>query len=368
MNKTNMPSFSSLSAFIILTLGLITAGCSQDEPGSSVSETKPKATLITTTPVTFADVEVIEESIGYLETKAAPAVSAEVGGRVVSVEVDVGQTVKRGQILARIEAQDFKLEQDAAQAEVKRVEALIRSQEKQVARYSGMVEENFVTQSVLDEAHAQLDALKEQLAGAKARLETAQRNLGKVQIISPTSGQIEKRLISRGDFVKAGTPLFNITRSTMLQAHLPFPENIAAQLKPGLSVRLKSAVAPDDAVESVIKEIRPTVGRANRALNIIVELDNPGHWIAGGSVKGEVIVAKREHAVMVPEISIVRRPAGSVVYAIENDTAHQKVVSLGVNRSGLVEILSGLSGHETVAKDGAAYLTDGALVTTGGGK
>lgn len=369
-NLTPFSRFSySTRLALLLGLALAMAGCSQDEQtDAAATGSEQRATLITTTNAMLADVEVIEASIGYLETKAAPAVSAEVGGKIVSVEVDVGQTVSRGQVLARIEERDFKLEQDAAQSEVKRVEALIRSQQKQVARYEDMVKENFVTESVLDEAHAQLDALKEQLAGAKARFETAQRNLNKVQITSPTSGQIEKRLISQGDFVKSGTPLFNITRSTMLQAHLPYPENIAARLKPGLTVRLKSPVAPNDVVENVIKEIRPTVGRANRALNIIVELDNPGKWIAGGSVQGEVIIGKRQQAVMVPEISIVRRPAGSVVYTIENGNAQQRVVTLGVHRNGLVEVLSGLSGNEIVAKDGAAYLTDGTPVKTSGGQ
>jgi len=362
MNNSIPLSLCSRSSIIVLALSISLTSCSKDDQTDISSSSEQRGTLITTTQAILSNIEVIEESIGYLETKTAPIVSAEVAGRVINVAVDTGQTVTRGQRLARIDAKDFKLEQDAAESEVKRVDALIRGQQKQVERYEVMVKENFVTESLLDEASAQLDALNEQLAGARARLKTAQRNLGKAEINSPTSGHVEQRLISAGDFVKIGAPLFHITRSTTLQAHLPFPENIAAQLETGLKVRLSSPMNPDKVIEGRINEIRPTVGRANKALKVIVELDNPGNWKTGGSVRGDVIVTERQQSVMISEISVVRRPAGSVAYVIEDNTAQQKVITLGVHRDGLVEILSGLSGTETLAKDGAAYLTDGAPV------
>lgn len=366
MNNTMQPSAFSRHATLALLCTALLAGCGKEKPAATPATPEQRATLITTVRPTLSDVEVIEESVGSLETVAAPAVAAEVAGKVTEIAVDVGQTVSRGQPLAHIDARDFKLEQDAAQAETKRVQALIRSQQKQVDRYEVMVKENFITHSRLDEALAQLDALNEQLAGAQARLASAQRNLGKVVITSPTDGQVAQRLISVGDYVKAGAPLFHISRSTTLQAHLPFPERIAAQLAIGLPVRLSTPSHPDDTLAGRVSEIRPTVGRANKALDVIVELDNPGGWRAGGSVRGAVIVNTRQQAVMIPEICVVQRPAGAVVYRIEKGMARSQPVELGVHRDGLVEVLSGLNGTETLAQDGAAYLSDGAAVKTGG--
>jgi len=339
---------------------MMIVGCSRDEEGAE--EPALPSTQITVIKVNLHDIDVIEESIGYLESTAAPAVSAEVQGRIEAIYADVGQVIKKGQLLALLDKKDFQLEQDAAQSKVKRLIALIDNQAKQVKRFEVMVKENFVTTSRLDEAQAQLTALKEQLAGARARMETAKHNLGKVKIISHTAGRVEKRLVAEGDFVKVGAALFHITQPTSLQAHLPFPENIAGRLSEDLSVRLTTPATVDKTVQSHISEIRPTVGKISKSVDVIVEFNNPGSWKAGASVHGVVILEQRPGAVMVPEISIVRRPAGSVVYVIKSGLAHQQVVTTGVHHDGLVEILSGLSSGETIAKDGAAYLTEGARV------
>jgi len=173
---------------------------------------------------------------------------------------------------------------------------------------------------------------------------------------------VEKQIVSPGDFVKIGDPLIQIISNQRLRAHLPFPENIAAKLQPGLKVRLTTPTSPDT-VTATIRELKPLIGESNRAVDVIADIvDQPG-WQSGASVDGTVILGERPGAIVVPEQSVVLRPAGEVVYVIQNNVAHQRKVKTGLRQSGQVEILDGLAAGEQVAVDGAAFLTDQARVS-----
>jgi hypothetical protein len=108
--------------------------------------------------------------------------------------------------------------------------------------------------------------------------------------------------------------------------------------------------------------VRQLVGSTNRAFDVVVEVKNPGGWKPGASVNGAVVIEEHEQAVAVPEVSVVLRPAGKVVYVIENGKAVQHIVTTGVTQNGLVEILQGLKAGEKIAVDGAGFLTDQAAV------
>jgi RND family efflux transporter MFP subunit len=169
--------------------------------------------------------------------------------------------------------------------------------------------------------------------------------------------------------VKTGTPLFHITTLEQLRAWLPFPESLASMLHVGLPVKLTTPVSPGHEVSATITDIRPEITRTSRAINVIVDLDNPDDWNPGASVTGKVRVDLHLDAVVVPETSIVRRPAGLVVYRVENDSVREVPVSTGIRQDDTIEILSGVKAGDTLALDGTAYLTDGVAVriqNTGG--
>lgn len=323
-------------------------------------------TLVTVATSSTEDVEVLERTVGHIESLIDPKLGAEVAGRVVQVLAHAGNAVKAGETMAMIDSQDLKLSRDAAVAEINRLSALISNQERIVERNRQLVQSNFVSRNAVDDAIAQLEALREQLAAARAQLALVERNVGKARVTAPMDARVETQIVAVGDYVKVGDPLFFIVSEKRVRAHLPFPEHVASRLKIGLPVRLSVPTAPGPDIEGRIEDIKPMVGAANRALDVIVRLDNPGGWRAGGSVNGAVVVDRRPGAVTVPEQSVVLRPAGRVVYVIKDGKAQQRVVATGARSGGKVEIVSGLAAGETVAVDGAGFLTDGAQVSVKG--
>lgn len=143
---------------------------------------------------------------------------------------------------------------------------------------------------------------------------------------------------------------------------LPFPLDIVRRLKIGESVTLTNFEDGKKTI-GVIREIRPALSTMTQTVEVIAEVKNPGGWRPAGSVRGEVTLEIHRHMPVVPEQSIVLRPAGAVVYVISDNVAHAHPVKTGIQRDGTIEILEGIQPGWVIAVDGAALLSDGAKVS-----
>jgi membrane fusion protein (multidrug efflux system) len=143
---------------------------------------------------------------------------------------------------------------------------------------------------------------------------------------------------------------------------LPFPDQVARQLRIGQTIRLTSFDRPDKVALAYVKQIRPPLDNTTQTMEVIAELRGDREWYSIGSVRGEVVLGVHTGALVVPEQAVVLRPAGSVVYVVEGDSVREQVVRQGMQRAGEIEILTGLKAGETVAVDGAALLSGGAKV------
>jgi RND family efflux transporter MFP subunit len=323
-----------------------------------------RAVLISTVVAEPRSLEIYEEVVGSLENVMDPRIAAEVAGRVTRVLGFTGKKVKQGELLAEIDAGDFEIQSRSDAAEIKRLQALLANQERVVERQQKLVGQGFISQNALDEALAQRTVLREQLAAARARADSTGRSLGKTRVVAPIDGEIETQVVAPGDYVKVGDPLFRLVGTQRMRAHLLFPESAANRIRPGLTVRLESPAAPGRPIQSSIDELKPTVNAGNRALDAIVRFNSAdGAFRGGGSVNARVVLEVKKNALMVPEQSVVLRPAGKVVYVVSEGRVAQRRVETGLKQDGLQQILSGLSAGEVVASDGAGFLSDGAAVT-----
>ncbi|HQR50460.1 MAG TPA: efflux RND transporter periplasmic adaptor subunit [Methylophilaceae bacterium] len=345
---------------LLLAAALLLPACTKKAEDKSQAAAPP-ATLVTVTQAQTRQLEIFEQTIGSMESLIDPGVGAEVAAKVLKIFAHAGQEVKKGQLLAILDATDYTLQKREAEAEIARIEALLANQGRIVERNQHLVQKNFISQNALEDASTQQSALREQLEAARARVASIEHNGAKTQVFSPIDGRVEKQIVSPGDFVKQGDSLFQLIGTQKLRAHLPFPENVAAKLHPGQTVRLSTPTVPDQVYTTTIKEIKPLIG-SNRAVDIIADVVDQHGWQGGASVNGKVILGEHTQAVVVPEASVVLRPAGEVVYVIKDKAAAQHVVKTGLRQEGLVEITEGLNAGEIVAVDGAAYLTDKAPV------
>lgn len=349
-----------LIAMLSMTL-LACSGKKNEQDQDAANKNGPKPTLVTVTQLKKQAIDITEQSVGTLEGLTNPTVSSEVAAKVLRIHVNTGQAVKQGQLIATLDATDFSLQAHEVQAEVARIQALLANQSKIVERNQVLVSKKFISQNALDNDTAQQAALKEQWAGASARLDSIKHNGSKTRVYAPVAGKIEKKLIDDGEFLRVGDPIVLIVSSQLLRAHLPFPEHIGAKLKPGLKVHLTTPTS-EQSVDAVIHELKPMITEGSRSVDVIADVMNAPGWQAGASVDGTVVLGSQAASMMVPEQSVVMRPAGEVVYTVRGNLASQAIVKTGIRQNGLVEIIHGLNENDTIVVDGAGFLTDQALI------
>lgn len=354
---------------LIVTLSLI-AGCGHktEEPvaegrSQAASQSASRNLAITTAEVVTEDVPITLETVGEIQSKTAPLVDAEIPGRITQLLVEVGDAVRKGQALAKLDTPGIELERDAAQAEQRRLMALVNNQEATVKRYQDLSQGNFVSRNALDEVESQLAALRQQLAAAQSKLSLTEDQLKKSTITSPIDGMIDGRLVAVGDYVKDGMPIFKVADTGTLRVVMVFPEPALPKLRVGTPLKIRTAVAYERVIKLAITEIRPYVETANKGIVAYADVRDPHASHAGGSAAVQAILEIHKNALVVPQLSVVRRPAGEVVYFIGSDNrAVERMVRSGAHFDGKIEILSGLAKGERIAVDGAGFLTDGAGV------
>lgn len=353
---------SPYGVVLSILLAFLLQACDGGKSSGDDASAREREVLISVRKTEVADLPIWLESVGQVHSQSAPTLAAEVSGRITRVLADTGDRLEEGQLLAETDTSTLLLQQQAARAAVERLLVHIANGEKRVSRLETLSAKNLSSQTLLDDAREQLEAYRADQKAAAAQLAIVEDSLTKSRIVAPVSGIIQRRLITAGDFVSRGQALFEITRPEKLQAWLPYPETVALEVKIGQTATIHSPLTPGSIITATISELQPTIGSGSRAVMAIVDLENPGDLRPGATVSGQVLVETRRQAVLVPNISVVRRPAGESVYVINGSRAEARLVETGHVQGNLVEIVTGLDGGETLATDGAAFLTDGAQV------
>lgn len=349
----------------VLCAALLATACG-DQAGSAPKKAGgPPAVLITTTQAAARPIETVETTLGSLETPNDPRIAAEVAGRLARIAVRSGERVRRGQLLAEQSPADLEQQHRADQADLARIEALLAQQERLATRQQELAGRGFISRNAAEDSRAQRDALASQLESAQARAALSAAQIRKTRLLAPFDGTVEEVMAAPGDYLKVGDPVLRLVSRQLVRVYLPFPETVARNIRPGQAVRLASPLNPEQPIVGTVEDIRPGLVEGSRALQVIatVRQEEGGPLRGGGSVNAEIVTGRRDGAIVVPEQSLVLRPAGTVVYVIAEGKAHQRVVRTGARQGGSVEITQGLAAGETVALDGAGFLSDGARVS-----
>ncbi len=341
------------AAWLLLLLGSFVSAAPVEE------STPSKGTPVTV--VKAIETSMISATVvrGEIESPSTPHIAAKVAAEVESVKVDEGMQVQSGQLLAELDDETFSIAQEIASADIQQLQVLIENQQRVLKRNKDLIGKKMTSQSALDDAITALKQSQAELISAKARLKEASYQLSHTKIVSPVDGVVQQRRVSMGDYVKVGALLFQIVSTDRLRARIYFPETLAASIHAGMKVELTQG---DKTVSGEVNRIRPMLEESNRALHALVDFHNENNWKPGSSIVARVTLEEHTQAVAVPEKALVRRPAGTVVYRVKDNTVTQQIVTTGLKQGEMIEVTSGLSAGDAIVLDGAAWLTDGASV------
>jgi RND family efflux transporter MFP subunit len=338
---------------------------------------------------------------GTLAAEDQVTLGFKVAGRVSEVAVDLGSTVRVGQVVARLVPTDYELE--LRQAEAALVQARVRlgltpsgtdsvvdaektglvRQRRAVAqearlnrdRMKTFVERGLSPRASLEAAEAALevaeaqeqDALEEirnregLLAQRRSEVELARQQVQDTVLRSPLDGAVRERQVSVGEYRAAGTPVLTVVRVHPLRLQLSVPEREAADLRPGQMVHVR--VEGDDAAhEGRLERIGAAIDETNRTLPIEATVPNPRDALRPGQfATADIVVSESDRALIVPQDAIVTFAGVQKVLTVRDGHAKEQRIRTGRRDGERVEVVEGLSGGEVVIR-APGDLVDGVAV------
>jgi membrane fusion protein (multidrug efflux system) len=286
-------------------------------------------------------------AVGSLRSRQGVIVRPEVSGRVVKLGFRDGERVRRGQVLVQ-------LDDALPRAQLRQAEAQLAIARTTLQRNRELVAQNFVTQSVVDQAQANVDVADAQVALARAQLD-------KLRIVAPFDGQTGIRAVNVGDYLKDGADIVALEDTSSMYVDFSLPERFASRLAPRQSVEVAIDSLPGERFTAVVLALEPQITADGRAIAARATVPNADARLrAGMFARVRVVLAERPGAVLVPEEAIVPQAGKDLLIKVVDGPqgpASQRVeVRTGLRRDGQVEIVSGLAAGDRVVTAGQARL------------
>lgn len=312
----------------------------------TVSLVKPQLRSLTSTLAANGTVAAWQEA----------SVSAEVSGlRLVEISAQVGDTVKKGQVLARFSQDSLNAEIAATKAQLAEAQASADEARSSADRARELVKQGFYSNQAFTQSASQEKAALARLDAAKANLTLQTLRLNNSTLRAPDGGVITARNATVGSVVGAGVELFRMNRLGRLEWR---GEVTTAELP---TIKRGSAVLLEGKHKGVVRQIAPNLDPLTRNAIALVDIAAGSDLKVGQIVRGEFSGAAQA-ALTVPTSTLVARDGFNYVFVVLGNKATQTKVTLGQRQGTLVQVLSGVTEQQALVATGAAFLADGDTV------
>ena len=295
---------------------------------------------------------------GSVVSRSEAQVAAETEGRLLWV-ADVGDEVKKGEVLARIDSSLTTLELAEEEAEVKRVAARIRFLEKEVKRLQRLAKSNNAAQTLLEERIAERDAERSERAVAEARVAQVRLNLERSEVRAQFSGVVVERLLHAGEWVNNGNAVVKLVDPHDVEIETRAPINTLEFLSAGDVLQVKG---DRQRGQATIRAVVRAADSASRLVSVRLK-PNGDQWPVGLPLKVAIPSAATRHVLTVPRDALVLRRSGATVFRVLAENKVEKVaVELGVASGSYIEITGGVQEGDRVVTRGGERLRPGQSV------
>jgi membrane fusion protein (multidrug efflux system) len=303
---------------------------------------------------------------GELRAKIEATVRAEIGGPVVQVNVEEGQSVRKGVLLGRIEATAIDDARRSAASVVTSAENQLAVARREAERTEQLVSAGALAARDLDLAKANVVTAEAQVADARARLVAAQEQAADAVLRAPIDGIVSDRAVNAGDVVSPGTALFTIIdpRSMRLEASVPSEELSALRVGAAVQFSVRGYEQP---FQGRIERISPQADPITRQVPIFVAIPNVGgRLVAGLFAEGRVVTAAAT-GLIVPQNAVNTTESAPWVLRVSGGKAEKVAVTIGLRdpRTERLEIKAGLNDGDILLRGAAQGITPGTPVNVG---
>lgn len=272
------------------------------------------------------------------------------GGTIEKLYIDLGDRVKQGQVIARIDTRSQQLDLQNARSKVAKLRNDLNTYTELLAGKAATQEQvNGIRQDYLDAVN-QLNKVKKQIADASVK--------------APTSGVIATKAAEEGIFVNGGAEIATVVNLSQVKVHVNLTEAEVYQVKQGQRVRITADVYPGREFDGTIRFISPQADQTHNYM-VEIEVDNTSQSLlrSGTFVYADFSKKTQQQVLLIPREALTESVKNASVYVVENNVAHLKAVQTGNESGSKVQIIRGLQKGEVIVTSGQINLRDGAPVS-----
>ena len=348
---------------LIVILVIVFAGGGHNK---SVEEAAPKPALtVTAVQPSQAALPIRMTANGTITAWQEAIIGSESNGlKLTEVRVNVGDNVKRGQVLATFSQTSTKADVAQARASLMEAEANAADAQNNADRAKTLESTGALSMQQINQYLTTAQTAKARAEAARATLEVQQIRLTQTDVVAPDDGVISARSATVGAVVGAGTELFRMIRQGRLEWRAEVTSEEIGRINIGTPVTLKAANGTE--VSGKVRMIAPTVSTNNRAALVYVDLSSTAAKVApvrAGMFASGAFELGQSNAITVPQQCVVIRDGFSYVFRLnaDNRVAQIKIVP-GRRLTDRIEIVDGLAPDAVIVQSGAGFLNDGDLV------
>jgi RND family efflux transporter MFP subunit len=301
--------------------------------------------------------------VGEVRPRYEASQSFRIGGKIIERKVDVGAQVKKGQLIARLDAADVNLNAAAAMADVRSAEASHALAVAELERQRQLFSRKFISASALDIRDAELKTSAARLAQVKAQANVSGNQTRYASLYADRDGVITMIRAEPGQVVEVGEAVVQIANLKETEVLVAVPESRMIEVKPGTPVTIKMWANPNKAYAGRVREISPAADSATRAFNVRVSVTDADDLVKLGmtaGVKFKQQQAQQSQQLLIPLAALTERNGKKLVWVIDAENkAQPREVTAGEFSEQGVMISEGLQAGEKIAIAGVHTLVKG---------
>jgi len=356
-----------LFAFCILNLALVLSACTTEAEKPPAPPAAVRIGMENVVTVRRGTIVVGPSVSGELRPEREATVRAEIGGSVTQVNVREGQAVRKGAVLGRIETRTLDDVKLSAMSSVRNTENQLTVARREMERTETLVKAGALAARDLDVARQNVTAAEAQLADAKSRLASVDRQLADTVLRAPIDGLLAKKPVNTGDVVSVGAELFTIIDPSSMRLEASVPSDDLSFLRIGARVDF-TVRGYEKPFEGRITMIAPQADPVTRQVPIYVSIPNVGGRLVAGLFAEGRVVSQSAEGLVVPINAVNTTGPTPWVLRVTNDKTERVEVMLGLRdpRTEQMLVTSGVSEGDTVLRGAAQGIAAGTAVQLSG--
>ena len=317
----------------------------------------------------------IQETLSYtgsVEAWKELNVVPDIGGKISRIYVEIGDAVKKDNVLAELDKETFELQLHQAEAGLAVAQSSLDDAEKNYQRALDLQSKGSISQQQFEKIQLAHNAAKAQYRQAEAALELTRWQLDVSVMKAPFDGVITGKWLNEGDIINPQMPgargVVSIMDLSRLKIGVHASEQEVTKIKKGLPAQVMVDVYPDRTFQGSVYAVNAAANPTTRTFEIQIAVPNSGNVLkAGMFARVDVVTQEKSNALVVPTDALLGREQDRYLYVIEGETAVKRPVTLGIVQNNRAEVTAGIQFGEHVVIVGQQMLHDGSRVVLGGG-